>query len=81
MTTTPQTSAKIRASLIPAAHVNDGVRDHLSVAEAAVALGVHDSTIYRAARRLGVQRISGRTVRGGILIEAHPVPIVIVYSR
>lgn len=67
-------------TLISAEEVNDGVRRHMSVAEAAVACGCSESRIRRAARRLGVTKIAGGTVRGGILIPAHPVPIVITYS-
>ncbi len=66
--------------LIPASEINDGTRLHLSVAEAAQKLGCSESTIRRAAARLGVERIAGRTVRGGILIDRSPVPIVITYS-
>lgn len=68
------------ATLIPAAAINQDLYQHLSVTEAARYLGVSASTIRRAAKRLGVQRIGGRTVRGGILIEAR-VPVVIAYSR
>jgi DeoR/GlpR family transcriptional regulator of sugar metabolism len=67
-------------TLIPAAKINDGVRSHVSVAEAARILGVSEASIRRAARKAGVQKIAGRTVRGGILIQAYPVPLVITYS-
>ena len=70
----------MNVTLIPAEQVNTGVRAHVSVAEAAEKLGVSESTIRRAATRAGVRKIAGRTVRGGILIEAHPVPMVITYS-
>lgn len=70
----------MRIELIPAAAINDGVRHHVSVTDAAAILGTSESTIRRAARRLGVRRITGRTVRGGILIDRHPVPVVIAYS-
>jgi len=68
-------------TLIPPAEINTGTSHHVGVAEAARMLGVSESTIRRAARAAGVQRIAGRTVRGGILIARHPVPIVIAYSR
>lgn len=67
-------------TLIPAANVNDGVRAHLSVREAATRLGISESAIRRAARRAGVTSIAGPAVAGGILIDARPVPIVITYS-
>lgn len=68
-------------TLIPAAAINTGLRAHYSVAEAARAMGVSETTIRRAAKAAGVARIAGRTVAGGILIAARPVDIVIVYSR
>lgn len=67
-------------TLIPAEKVNEGVRSHLTVAEAARELGCTESRIRSAARRLGARQFSGRTVRGGVLIPAQPVPIVITYS-
>lgn len=70
----------MKVTLIPVEQVNEGVRKHLSVSEAAIELGCSESRIRRAARAVGVSKISGRTVRGGILIDAHPVPIVIAYS-
>lgn len=68
-------------SLIPTAEINTGVRAHVNVAEAAKRLGVSESTVRRAIRALGVTRVSGRTVRGGILIDAGRVPMVIAYTR
>lgn len=70
----------LAVTLVSAGSVNDGVRSHLSLADAARALGCSESRIRRAARAAGVKRISGRTVRGGILIAANPVPIVITYA-
>lgn len=68
-------------TLIPVEQVNYGVRLHLTVAEAAAALGCTESRIRSAARRLGARKLSsGCTVRGGVLIQAQPVPIVITYS-
>lgn len=69
----------ITVTLIPATEINDGVRDHLSVAEAARTMRVSETAIRRAAKKAGVRKIAGRTVRGGILIAAYPVPIVITY--
>lgn len=70
----------MQITLIPVAEVNEGTKSHLSLAEAAQALGVSESTIRRAARKAGVRKIAGRTVRGGIVIDRHPIPIVIAYS-
>lgn len=70
----------MQITLIPVAEVNEGTKSHLSLTEAAQALGVSESTIRRAARKAGVKKIAGRTVRGGIVIERHPIPIVIAYS-
>jgi hypothetical protein len=67
-------------TLIPVAEINSGTRSHLSLSEAAKKLGCSESAIRRAARRAGVRKITGRTVRGGILIERYPAPIVITYS-
>ena len=73
--------ATIDLTLIPTAEINHGTRAHVSVAEAATRLGVSESTIRRAAKAAGVARIDGRTVAGGILIDASPVPLVITYAR
>ena len=70
----------MKVTLITAEEINNGVRAHVSVAEAAERLEVSESTIRRAAKRAGVNKIAGRTVRGGILIDAYPVPMVITYS-
>jgi excisionase family DNA binding protein len=70
----------INVTLIPASEVNNGTKIHCSVREAAKILGVSDSTIRRAARKAGVKRISGSSVRGGILIDRHPFALVIAYS-
>jgi hypothetical protein len=70
----------MKVQLIPVGEVNQGVRKHLSVSEAAKEIGCSESAIRRAAKAAGVAKISGRTVRGGILIEANPVPICITYS-
>lgn len=67
-------------SLIPTAQINEGVRKHLTLAEAAADIGCSEARIRRAARKLGVQRIAGRTVHGGILITGIHVPIVIAYA-
>jgi len=68
-------------SLVPTAEINTGIRAHVSVSEAARRLGVSETTVRRAIRALGVTRVSGRTVAGGILIDASPVPMVIAYAR
>jgi IS30 family transposase len=70
---------KMKVTLIPTAEINAGLKQHFSVAEAAAHLGVAESTIRRAAKKAGVKKIAGRSVRGGILIAARPVPIVITY--
>ena len=67
-------------TLISTSEINNGVRHHCTLAEAAGKLGVSVSTIRRAAKRAGVRKIAGRTVCGGILIDRHPVPVVITYS-
>lgn len=67
-------------TLIPAAELNNGTRHHCNVTEAAKLLGVTESAIRRAAKRAGVRKIAGQTVRGGILIDRHPVPVVIAYT-
>lgn len=72
---------KIKAELIGAGEINNGVRLHLSVAEAAKRLGVSESAIRYSARRLGVIRFSGKSVRGGVLIRSAPADIVITYSH
>lgn len=69
------------ASLVPAPTSTDPTRMHCSVAAAARVLGVSQSTIRRAGRKLGIRRFSGRTVAGAMLIARHPYDIVIVYSR
>jgi len=73
--------AKLSATLIPGSEINNGVRAHVSVAEAAKMLGVSEATVRRAARRLGVRRIAGRTIRGGMLIDRSPVPLLIAYAE
>lgn len=76
---------RIVVELIPVGQVNEGVRRHLSLSEASAELGVSTSWIRSRARSLGVSRIAGRTVRGGILITqsiaALPLPIVITYAQ
>lgn len=67
-------------TLIPAHEINTGVRAHVSVGEAARMIGVSEATIRRHAKRAGVRKIAGRGVHGGILIDRHPVPLVIAYS-
>lgn len=71
----------MQITLIPVEQINTGIRAHYSVAEAARALHVSEASIRRAAKRAGVRRIAGSTVRGGILIDARPVPIVIAYAE
>lgn len=72
--------ASVTVTLIPAEQINRGLYHHCSVAEAAAILGVSESTIRRAAHKAGVRRLGGRTVRGGIVFDRHPVPIAITYS-
>lgn len=72
--------SKLTVTLIPVAEVNQGVRAHVNVAEAAAKIGCSEATIRRAAKRAGVKRIAGRVVAGGILIDTNPVPMVIVYA-
>ena len=66
--------------LIPVDEINQGVRYHCSLTEAARKLDVSESALRRAVKQLGVKRVSGQTVRGGILVEHSPFPIVVSYS-
>jgi len=68
--------------LIAVEQINDGVRAHVDADEAARYMGISMSTFYQRARRLGVRRIAGRTVHGGILITGGGgVDRVVCYSR
>lgn len=71
----------MQAKLIPTSEINTGLRRHVSIVEAAKTLGVSESTIRRAVAKLGVRKIAGRTVRGGLVIEASPVDLCITYTR
>jgi hypothetical protein len=51
-----------------------------TVGDAAKSLGVSGSTIRRKAAKLGVRKLSGRSVAGFVLFESHPVPVVVAYS-
>ena len=51
-----------------------------TVAEAAAKLGVSESAIRRAARRLGVRKISGPTVAGFVRFSSQPIDVVLPYS-
>ena len=70
---------QIQMTLIPASEINHGVRHHCSLSEAAALLSVSESALRRAARRLGVTRIHGPSVRGGLLIARSPADVVITY--
>ena len=52
-----------------------------SVKDAAKALGVSESTVRKAARKLGVKQVSGRSVAGFVLFERHPVSVSLSYFR
>ena len=68
-------------TLIPVDRSNEGVRLHLTVAEAAAALGCTESRIRSAAPPPRARKLSsGCTVRGGVLIPGPNEPIVITYS-
>lgn len=70
----------IAVTLIPASEINRGVYNHCTLAEAARLLGRSESALRRAAKRAGVTRIAGRTVRGGMVFDRAPVPVVVPYS-
>lgn len=71
----------MQARIVPPPTIGDPTRRHQSVREAAVYLGVSESTIRRTARRLGVRRFAGRAVAGTLLIAAHPFDIAIVFAE
>ena len=69
--------------LIATAEINSPnarARSHETVRGAAEYLGVSETTIRQAAYRLGVKRISGRTVAGAILIDGGRVDLCISYT-
>ena len=69
--------------LITTAEINSPnarARSHETVAGAAEYLGVSETTVRRAIARLGVKKISGRTVAGGILIDAGRIDLCISYT-
>ena len=51
-----------------------------TVDDAAKSLGLSGSTIRRQAAKLGVRKLSGKSVAGFVLFESHPVPVVVAYS-
>lgn len=71
----------LNITLVPFSQVNDGIRMFMSVTEAARELNISEATIRRSAAKAGVKKFSGRTTRGGVVIDAHPFPIIITYSK
>lgn len=72
----------MKLELIETKDINGtSVYRHMTLAEASRHVQVSESTIRRHAKRAGVQRISGRTVAGGIVIDASPVPVCVTYSK
>lgn len=72
----------MNATLItPATHQRNTLSCVYSPAEAAQRLGVSESTVRRAVRKLGVRRIAGATVTGFVRFAHHPVDVSMPYSE